>query len=233
MKSDPSVSVIIATFNRESYLKEALQSLASQTFNDFEIIVVDDGSTDKTKEIVESFPLPCRYHYQDNQGAAAAKNKGVELAQGSFIAFLDSDDLWHEEKLQRQYALLTAANNAPDLVYCHGTHFISREVEGRGRDRLHCPEGVVPALVTSGMLTSKRCFLEVGWFDESLRVGIDIDWHLRAKLKGLSIHVFPEVFYYRRIHPDNSGYLNKNHRKQHVRVVKSYIDQMRKKNKTG
>jgi len=102
------VSVIIPTYNREQLLKRAIQSVLNQTFRDFEIIVVDDGSTDNTKEIIDSFTSDkIKYIYESNSGGAARpKNTGIKNAQGKYIAVLDSDDEWLPQKLEKQIELL-------------------------------------------------------------------------------------------------------------------------------
>ncbi|MBN2644200.1 MAG: glycosyltransferase [Desulfuromonadaceae bacterium] len=112
----PEVSVIIPAYNAAAYLAKALQSLARQTYQNFEIIVVDDGSTDNSTVIVQRFPN-VRYHYQENQGEAAARNKGMELARGQFLAFLDADDWYEPSKLEKQVRFLHQHPHM-DVVYC-------------------------------------------------------------------------------------------------------------------
>ncbi|PWK93146.1 glycosyltransferase family 2 protein [Hallerella porci] len=111
------ISVIIPTYNRAELLKRAAQSVLAQTYKDFELIIVDDGSTDNTKEIVESLnDSRIVYVYQKNAGACVARNNGIEHAKGEYIAFHDSDDVWHSNKLELQMQALIA-NNA-DVVFC-------------------------------------------------------------------------------------------------------------------
>src|SRR3989338_7627565 len=95
------VSVIIPTYNSAKYLKEAITSVICQTYSNIEIIVIDDGSTDNMKEVVASFGDRIHYRYQENCGAAAARNHGLKLTQGNYIAFLDADDVWKPEKIQK------------------------------------------------------------------------------------------------------------------------------------
>jgi|GEM_PF-417635 len=99
----PTVSVIIATYNREKFIGAAVESVLKQTYKDFEVIIIDDGSNDSTKEIIESLKdSRIRYYYQDNKGRSNARNKAIELAKGKYITFLDSDDLYLPEKLKIQ-----------------------------------------------------------------------------------------------------------------------------------
>lgn len=108
------VSVIVPVFNGEPFIEEALQSVFNQTYGDFEIIVVDDGSTDRTRQIVEDLGPAVRCFHQANRGAAAARNEGVAYARGEWIAFLDADDVWKENKLERQ---LDYARQFPDVSF--------------------------------------------------------------------------------------------------------------------
>ena len=100
-----TVSIVIPTYNRESFIKKALDSVMEQTFRDFEVVVIDDGSTDRTKDIVSGYGDNVHYYYQENRGIAGARNPGIKKSTGDYIAFLDSDDYWIPEKLQRQLAL--------------------------------------------------------------------------------------------------------------------------------
>src|ERR687893_681850 len=100
--SAPLVSCIVPVFNGERYLQAALDSIFAQTYRSLEVLVVDDGSTDNTAAIVGSYGDRVRYLQQDNHGPSAARNRGIEAATCEFIAFLDADDLWHAEKLERQ-----------------------------------------------------------------------------------------------------------------------------------
>lgn len=112
------VTVIIPTFNRAHILASSVNSVLDQTYSDLEVIVVDDGSTDNTKEILSTIKdNRLRYVYQKNAGACAARNKGIELAQGEYIALHDSDDIWHKDKLQKQMEIFKKFNDV-DLVFC-------------------------------------------------------------------------------------------------------------------
>lgn len=100
------ISVIIPVYNREKYVSEAIESVLKQTYQFLDIIVIDDGSTDKSAEIIKSFGSKIRYFYQENSGISSALNHGLKVAKGEFIAFLDSDDLWTENKLNLQIKVL-------------------------------------------------------------------------------------------------------------------------------
>lgn len=108
----PHVSVVIPTYNSAEFLIQALDSVFQQTYTDYEVIVIDDGSTDHTREVIEPYLARLNYIYQPNQGVAAARNKGIAVAQGELIAFLDADDLFLPQKLQQQIAIFASQ---PDL----------------------------------------------------------------------------------------------------------------------
>lgn len=111
------ISVIMPTYNRADLIDKSIMSVLQQTYKDIELIIVDDGSTDNTKEIVSGIrDARCKYFYQENKGACAARNYGIDLAQGEYIAFQDSDDTWREDKLEKQLEVLQ--NNDYDLVFC-------------------------------------------------------------------------------------------------------------------
>src|SRR5262245_17150631 len=112
----PHVSVIIPAYNAAAFIAGAVQSVLDQTFQDFEIIVVDDGSKDGTVAALEPFGSHIRVHRQQNAGVARARNTGAALATGSWVAFLDADDLWIPQKLERQLAVTTAPMTYTDRL---------------------------------------------------------------------------------------------------------------------
>ena len=106
--ASPLVSVVIPTYNSAEFLIQALESVFNQTYTNYEVIVVDDGSTDNTRQVIEPYRSRLNYIYQANQGVAVARNKGIEVARGEWIAFLDADDLFLPQKLQQQVAVFAA-----------------------------------------------------------------------------------------------------------------------------
>lgn len=231
MHNPPLVSVVVTCYNREAYLAEALDSILAQRFTSYEVVLVDDGSTDDSARIAaeyaERFHERLRYHCQANQGAAAAKNTGVQLAAGRYLAFLDSDDIWTPDKLEVQ---LRDAGSRPDIRirYAHGRQFLSPELEPDQRARLHCPGQPMPAPITGTLLIERTDFLSIGPFRSDLRVGIDIEWNLRARASGLAMATLAEVLLLRRVHPGNSGLAERDARKQHSAILKEHLDRMRR-----
>ncbi|HLG37630.1 MAG TPA: glycosyltransferase family A protein [Nitrososphaera sp.] len=121
------VSIVIPTYNRAPYLRDAVDSVSAQTIRNFEIIVVDDGSADHTHELVLSYKDKVKYLYQDHEERAAARNKGIRCAKGAYIAFLDSDDLWLSNHLEE---CLKALQSNPDAGLCYsGSYMIDQNGE--------------------------------------------------------------------------------------------------------
>jgi glycosyltransferase involved in cell wall biosynthesis len=179
----PKVSVVIPTYNRAHLLPLAIGSVQSQTLGDTEIIVVDDGSTDDTEAIVTSTPdRRIRYvRSSTNQGSGAARNRGVEVAQGEYIAFLDSDDEWLPAKLEKQIRLMESVDRSVGI--CR-TGFLCCRPNGRELSFYADPAEDADALklhiegrlqyVTPSLIFRRAC-LHGNWFDERLRRGQDSD----------------------------------------------------------
>ena len=198
---DPLVSVLVVTYNRAHFLKEALDSIKRQTFKDYEVIVVDDGSTDNTKEIVEKYE-GVHYIYQEHGGISKARNTAIKAAKGKWIATLDSDDLWKEEKLQKQ---VDYVRTHPDcrIVYTAFKNFTDiPEDKLDVRQRVHL-ETVINWYLPSAMIDA-RLFDEIGTYDENLVCGEDTDWNLRLKFYGIDRgHCIDEALYLHRVHNSN------------------------------
>lgn len=234
MKKTSLISVIIPVYNREQYLAETIESVLSQTYRPLEIIIVDDGSTDGTVDVVRSFSGVVRYFFQPNSGCGAALNSGVERAEGDYLSFLGSDDLWTEEKLTLQMKLLDSAAEI-DLVFAHVTHFYSPELGKRERERFLCPTGKMPGYHAGTMLIRKEAYFRVGLFNADFQAGEFVDWYFRAKEKGLREMMLPDVLMKRRIHSSNLGILKRNTQTDntdmdYIRVLKAALDRRRKNN---
>lgn len=198
------VSCIVPVFNGERYLGEALHSLLAQTYTSVEIIVVDDGSTDRTPQILKNFGKQIRSLRQDNGGPAAARNSGVGIAQGDFIAFLDADDLWHPEKLTRQLSCLEARPGI-DLCVSHMQNFWSPQFKTQAEHfRNHPLAKPMPGYFSLQTLCIRRnVFDAIGLFNTELRLCEDVQWFLRAIERGEVILVVQDILTYRRLHESN------------------------------
>lgn len=190
------VSVIIATYNHAKYLPRAIDSVLEQTYQDFEIIVIDDGSTDNTKAACErysdKYPNKVKYFYQQNSGPAAARNKGIKKASGEYAAFLDADDLWMKEKLQIQIEFLEKNR---DISFVYGKAKVLDEsgnqigikperYQQHDFSKLILDWGHFPMMT---VVVRKECFDKVGYFAEDLYIMEDIHLWIRIS-KFFKIH---------------------------------------------
>jgi glycosyltransferase involved in cell wall biosynthesis len=228
------ISCIIPVYNGELYLRESIESVFAQTYRPLEIIVVDDGSTDGTAGSVAAYGDLIKYVWQANAGPAAARNRGVSEAHGQFIAFLDADDLWHREKLERQARHL---ETRPQLEYCvtHCENFWVPELEEEAkRYRDHRISRPIPGYVTGTLFARRAAFDTVGAFDHSLGHGDGTDWFCRATERGIGGGLLPDVLMYRRLHQGNrSRVLAANSRDQYLRLLKATLDRRRKAGETA
>jgi glycosyltransferase involved in cell wall biosynthesis len=195
------ISVIIPTHNRASFLGEAIRSVLDQKYfvqngpSSFELLVIDDGSTDNTAEILRSFGDNLKYVFQPHRGVSAARNRGLELALGGYIAFLDSDDLWEKEKTDIQMSFMNAFPEAK--VCCTEETWIRRGrfVNPRKKHRKYSGwifDRVLPLclLSLSSALFRSELFEEIGKFDEELPACEDYDLGIRIAAK-YPIHFLP------------------------------------------
>lgn len=185
---NPLVSVIIPNYNYGKHLPEAIDSVLAQTYRNIEVIVVDDGSTDSSKDVLDSYADRIRVIYQKNAGVCAARNNGVANSNGELVAFLDADDVWMPEKIERQIAVLDGGRGI--LVVHVGIEEI--DVDGKAirvlddgmsgdvADELLRLERSVILGAGSGLLTTREAFDAVGGFD--VRLSTSADWDLSYRL---------------------------------------------------
>jgi glycosyltransferase involved in cell wall biosynthesis len=207
----PNVSVVIPTYNRANYVLDAVESVRNQTYQDFEIIVIDDGSTDNTREVLSRLidEEAIVYHYQENSGESSARNRGISLAKGTYIAFLDSDDLFQPTKLEKQVDYL---DNYPNDAFVHSWYSkFDNTGKDLGRRKTSIFSGWIypKALLTWKVLISPSCVMvrsrimdEVGGFDVDQYWGADLDMWRRIIL-NYPIGCIPEVLAEVRVHPEN------------------------------
>ena len=202
----PTVSVIINTYNSSRFLLRAIDSVLAQTYRDFELIVVDDGSTDDTREAVAPYRDRLTYIHQENKKYSAAKNTGIRASSGDYIAFMDSDDLWLPDKLERQVAVLEQHPEAV-LTYCQAIYIDPDDRQIQFRGKTYCnPEGdqlviadmrkelFMTTVVAPGstMLVRRWAVERAGLFDEAHVHGEDWELWLRIAPFGLFAYS-PEV----------------------------------------
>lgn len=219
----PPVSVVIPTYNRAGYVGEAVASAVAQGYSDLELIVVDDGSTDNTRDVLGRFEGSFTYAWQENRGVAAARNAGVDLAITDFLAFLDSDDLWEPDKIERQMRVLLD-NPEVDAVYGMARQFTSPELSAEDRRRLSRMDGrVMEAPIACAMLIRRAAFERVGGFDERLRIGVEVDWYGRALDKGLKTVMLPQIVYHRRLHRTNLNVVHAGEQIERLHVIRELL----------
>jgi len=204
----PKVSVIIPTYNRLPVLKEAVDSVLVQDFEDFELIVVDDGSTDGTPEEVKKYGGRVKLlQHLENRGVSATRNRGILHAKGKYIAFLDSDDLWVKGKLKAQVSFL---DDNPQYPLCYADEIWIRRGKRVNPKLKHAKysgwifEKCLPLCIISpsSALLKKTLFSKVGLFDEALPVCEDYDLWLRITVR------FPVFFLNRKLIIKRGGHLD-------------------------
>jgi len=194
-----NVSVIIPVWNGATHVGEAIRSVLQQSRPPREILVVDDGSTDATAEVVRSFHGVTLIQ-KENSGVGPARNAGVQLSSGDLLAFLDHDDLWLPEKLALQVHALEEDPSA-DAVVGRIQNFISPELSLEERARIHCPAEPMAGYSASGLLVRRSAFLRVGRWPASEREGVE--WFVHAREAGLRLAEIPQIIARRRLHQGN------------------------------
>jgi glycosyltransferase involved in cell wall biosynthesis len=228
-ESHPAVSIIIPAYNRARYVAEAMESVFAQTFKDYEVLVVDDGSTDNTQTALEPYMGRIRYVRQENRGVAAARNRGIREAQGEFIAFLDSDDLWEAAALK---TLLDAFQEKDVAVSASANRLIQKDGNPTGgfeKKRSPGPYFTTRSLLERdfclpGHVCRMTCFASCGFFDESLRVGSDLDMWLRLSIR-FRLRYIETPLLKRRLHADNLIADLPRKLAYHLRVVEKFAQQ--------
>lgn len=208
MQSGPLVTVLMPTYNRADYLPEAIDSVLAQTYSNFELFVVDDGSTDNTREVVEPYlqDARVRYFYKSNGGQSSGRNFGFKHSNGEYICFLDSDNMWLPDKLEN---CITAALAHPEYGIIYGDNIaIDEHGEELHKVRMNRHSGWITAkllfdnFVTINTATLKReCYLAVDGLDESFLRAPDYEFWLRLSTRYQFLYV-PKYMALYRIMPD-------------------------------
>ncbi|MBW7991965.1 MAG: glycosyltransferase [Planctomycetes bacterium] len=203
----PKVSICVPTYNRKDYLKETLESILAQTYKDYEIIVVDDGSTDGTEDMIKQLGVPITCHWQENGGDAAARNKLIELARGKYISFIDSDDLLFSDAIER---LVKVMETEADDVVAYGSYV---RIDQDGNVYGKCKRKLFSGNITKhlfqtiivhscGSMFPRKILKDGVTFDTSLHVCSDYDLWLSLSMKYRFV-ALPKPTFKRRRHSDN------------------------------
>jgi glycosyltransferase involved in cell wall biosynthesis len=210
------ISCVIPVRNAGRFLSETLQSVLEQDLRPDEVIVVDDGSTDDSAKIAGHYGSAVSYVRQDWLGPAAARNHGIKLCRGDFIAFIDADDVWPTDKLSRQIGCLRAST---DLGICVG-----RVQQFHVIDGVKAAAGEPMPGYTFGTIVARRVvFDRVGLLNENLRHSDGLDWFLRMRNAQTRECLIPEVVLLRRLHPDSFSQNNADEsRSEYLKVLRAH-----------
>ncbi|MDP1574641.1 MAG: glycosyltransferase family A protein [Coxiellaceae bacterium] len=226
MATNKKISIVITVWNGENYLSEAIESVINQTYDNIEIIVVNDGSTDNTPNIIQKYSDKIISFSQENKGLGAARNAGAQLAKGEYIAFLDHDDFFERDKLSVQMHAMATQHNDP-LIFMHLKQFICNKLTPVEASKVMVNESVLPGKIAGTLLLSKKRFLEIGLFEEKKQLGEFLEWYLRAVLKNIPVLLLNNLGLYRRIHNTNMGRQYQHARVDYLRILKADLDAKR------
>jgi glycosyltransferase involved in cell wall biosynthesis len=227
------VSVIIPVYNGEQFIAEAIDSILAQQYDPLEIIIVDDGSTDATPDVITPYKNSVRYIRQANRGAASACNTGLTAAQGDMIGFLDADDLWTRNRLREQLPYFT---QKPELDIVLGLVQIMRNSALPEDSGLSTPvESPEIAMHLGCSLFRKRVFTIVGSFDETPAVGwtYDWDWFMRARELDIEMLILPHTTMYYRRHTGNITLQVERGNRYTLEMLRKSIDRRRRLDEQG
>ena len=232
MSVRPSVSVILAVKNGAQYLEESLRSVLAQDHRPYEVLVVDDESTDETESIVRQFAADGVRFVANHPplGIAGSRNLGIQLARGELLAFTSHDDIWVPHKLRRQAQRFVAR---PELDYCIALVRPFLDPGMAAPPTGFRPELVgadVPGYLIETLVARPRAFERAGYFDTSFRQADDTAWYARARDAGLKMEVIDEVLVHKRLHGNSTTYSvarARQSRRELLRVVKQTLERRR------
>jgi glycosyltransferase involved in cell wall biosynthesis len=235
MADRPAVSVVIATYNRAKFLPETIESILRQSFHDYELLVVDDGSTDDTQRSLKPYETRLRYLYQENRGPSAARNLGVRHAKADWISIQDSDDLCTPSHLQTLWDYVKDHPNC-GMVFANGDYLGGREhnrdtIIPRDKSRQLARRAVElndffekSILRLQAALISRRAYDSLGGHDESLRICMDLDLGFRLLMNFPVAYLDDVVFSYRK-HEGNIGRNEELRLTENIRVIEKLLQQ--------
>ncbi len=222
------VSVIIPVFNAEKYVRDALESVLSQSYKDIELICINDRSTDHSLSVLESFGKKITLiNNVNNCGTAESRNKGIRIARGEYLAFIDNDDIWESNKLEVQ---MNHFRNNPhlDIISCYMQCFISPDISEEIKNIRHCPPDPMEGYIPSTVIIKRTAFERVGYFESRWKNGESVAWMFKAKDAGLKFGMVDDVLVKRRIHETNKSALDPaTSKRDYLRIVKESLDRRR------
>jgi glycosyltransferase involved in cell wall biosynthesis len=233
-EKQPLVSVLIPTYNCAQFIKEAIESVLIQEYDNLEIIVVDDGSTDNTREIVERFGMSIKYFYQNNSGISSARNACLEHVSGEYIAWLDADDYWLPGKLKAQIEYFSKRLDCQIVFTRYLNFFDSASSEKRLKNDPKVQYEIEIAKTNkcyfASTLIKRAVFEKIGRFNIELPVGEDSEMVSRILALDIDVnHLINEVYYYRRLHGNNSVLMADNPHKTTLSYIVKNLREMHKR----
>jgi glycosyltransferase involved in cell wall biosynthesis len=227
---NPLVSVIIPVFNGQQFVREAIESVYSQTYKPVELIVVDDGSSDGSRDVIQSY-TEIHFLKQENHGPASARNLGIKHSTGQLIAFLDQDDIWTKDKLETQVAFMQAH---PEIGYTLAKQkvFFAHETTPpeallRWKER-NTTGNIQTGYLPSTLVIRKELFEKLGYFDPTFICTSDFDFFFRLKDANISMQVIDRVLLHKRFHDHNQCYDTALGKRETARLIYNSFQRCRK-----
>ena len=222
--NEQQISVILPVFDGALFVAEAIESVLTQNYDPLQLIVINDGSTDNTEQIVQAYPQ-ITYIYQENAGVAVARNAGLAAATGEYITFIDADDLWPPQKLAIQMDFLKA--NPQVQIVMGRTQFVYMQDARLRTTGEGAPMHQVTFVFLGSGLYRHSTFDQVGGFNPEIRGGDDLDWFIRAAEHDITIESIPNVMLHRRLHAENLTNSLQEVRAGIFKIIKYSLDRRR------
>lgn len=224
--ADPTVTAAIPVRDGEAYLAEAIESILAQSRPCEQVVVVDNGSTDRSAAIAAGYGPAVEVVAEPRAGIGAARNAAVATARGDFFAFLDADDLWQPGRIELQLAAF-AERPELQLVFGHVSQFVSPDLPAEEAATLRIPEAPQPGLHVGAMLARRTALDAIGPWDEDIRVSDGLAFLLRARELGMAQEMLAETVTLRRVHGANHSIHNRDERAEFARHLKRSLDRRR------
>jgi len=224
--AEPTVTAAIPVRDGEAYLAEAIESILAQSRPCDQVVVVDNGSSDRSAEIAAGFAPAVEVVHEPRPGIGAARNAALRAARGDLVAFLDADDLWEPEKTALQLAALEAEPKL-QLVFGQVRQFVSPDLDEAAAEALRVPVDPQPGLYMGAMLARRTAIDAIGPWPEDVRVSDGLSFLLRAKELGLGQAMLAETVALRRVHGENHSIDNRDQRTEFARHLKRSLDRRR------
>jgi glycosyltransferase involved in cell wall biosynthesis len=224
--AEPTVTAAIPVRDGEAYLAEAIESVLAQSRPCDQVVVVDNGSSDRSAEIAAGFASAVEVVHEPRPGIGTARNAALRAARGDLVAFLDADDLWEPEKTALQLAAFEAEPRL-QLVFGHVRQFVSPDLSEADAEALLVPPDPQPGLYIGAMMARRRAVDAIGPWSEDVRVSDGLAFLLRAKELGLGQAMLAETITLRRLHGGNHSIHNRDQRTEFARHLKRSLDRRR------